>query len=898
MAHLNRTLPLNDLRDRFWAARLASMYSMRPTSSAGQRRRRSTASADDGPGCVVAARLVGATALFLAAGNPLGTAASADQLVLPQAIEQEQSSEVSYRFETPQTGRGFLDFTWSDTAGRVVQRRRIPLDLTDAAAVSFPLDTRRAITMKNRLMAHLSFDATEKRGGTSHRENDETRSFIVSPADHPWSDFQIIMWQQQTHAGYAALKGLGVTAGMVHPGGSSTTTTESINPLLDNDMRWYIENIATDFYSPYHRWSGDRPKNWKFLEVKKRYRDNPLDPAAFVREPSLSDGKWLAKIRDRLMRVVSTQHPYRPLFYNLGDEAGVADLAAFWDFDFSEYSLAAMRDWLKERYGSLTALNQEWGTEFGQWEQVKPMTTQEAMQRSDQNFAAWADFKEWMDVAFARAIESGTKAIHEADPEAVAGIEGAQIPGWGGYDYSRLATTVDAMELYDHGGNVEMVRALNPRLIMLLTSGGGGASEEHRVWREALRGIRGLILWDENNEFVSDDGKIGKLGQEGTPYFVELRSGLGALLINSHRRTDPIAMLYSPASMRVQWLLDRRAAGEDWSSRDASSEYQDDAIRMATRNFARLIEHTGLQYRYLSSEEVRHGGLAGGDYRILMLPHTVALSSIEAREISDFVEHGGAVVADGEPGIFDEHGRRVADPLLSRVFAGPPTLTETSFTFGKGKAVYTSFRDEAGGAGGHALGEILEAAGVRPRFPVVRTDGAPARDVETYIFENGGVTVIALLRDFVPSADLSSREAVVMTLPQPLNAYDIQTEQHLGNTDRLTVELGPVKPILLALSPRPLALPSISGPSSTRLGSNVEFQIRTDSPAAVDVVHLDVIDPAGNTVAYYSDNLLVPQGGVSKLLPLAFNDLPGVWSIRARDLLGGGSEVAKLQVEP
>jgi len=114
----------------------------------------------------------------------------------------------------------------------------------------------------------------------------------------------------------------------------------------------------------------------------------------------------------------------------------------------------------------------------------------------------------------------------------------------------------------------------------------------------------------------------------------------------------------------------------------------------------------------------------------------------------------------------------------------------------------------------------------------------------------------------------------------------------------LTVELGPVKPMLLALSGRSLAAPFISGPSNTRLGSNVEFQIQTNSPAAVDVVHLDVIDPAGNIVAHYSGNVLVPQGGVSKLLPLAFNDQPGVWSIRVRDLLGGGSEVAKLQVDP
>jgi hypothetical protein len=87
-----------------------------------------------------------------------------------------------------------------------------------------------------------------------------------------------------------------------------------------------------------------------------------------------------------------------------------------------------------------------------------------------------------------------TETIHQADPQAVASTEGAQIPGSSGYDYSRLAADVDAMELYDFGDNVEIVRSFNPRLITLLTS---GAFEEHRVRRDALRGIRGLILWDK-----------------------------------------------------------------------------------------------------------------------------------------------------------------------------------------------------------------------------------------------------------------------------------------------------------------------------------------------------------------------------------------------------------------
>ena len=74
--------------------------------------------------------------------------------------------------------------------------------------------------------------------------------------------------------------------------------------------------------------------------------------------------------------------------------------------------------------------------------------------------------------------------------------------------------------------------------------------------------------------------------------------------------------------------------------------------------------------------------------------------------------------------------------------------------------------------------------------------------------------------------------------------------------------------------------------------------IRSEAPAAVDVVHLDAFDPEGNRVGYYSGNLLVTHSGASRLLPFAFNDQPGVWTIRVRDLHSGVTEVAKPQVEP
>jgi hypothetical protein len=69
------------------------------------------------------------------------------------------------------------------------------------------------------------------------------------------------------------------------------------------------------------------------------------------------------------------------------------------------------------------------------------------------------------------------QAIHAAEPEVSSAIEGGKIPGWVRYHYSRLAGSVDAMELYDLGDNVEIVRSLNPGLIMLLTSEDAGHSK-------------------------------------------------------------------------------------------------------------------------------------------------------------------------------------------------------------------------------------------------------------------------------------------------------------------------------------------------------------------------------------------------------------------------------------
>ncbi|HVC59978.1 MAG TPA: beta-galactosidase [Acetobacteraceae bacterium] len=587
----------------------------------------------------------------------------------------------------------------------------------------------------------------------------------ASPAQAAaWRHYQIIEWQLRDPAQLATLKRIGVTAAAViaDRDGTGTPLPVQTAPLLRAGLRWYIENAATDFYSAYHRWTPGKPVNWRFVELQKRYRANPDDLSALVRDPSLSDPAWQAHIDARLTAIVRQESRYHPLYYNLGDETGIADLSAFWDFDLSPASLAGMRAWLHRQYGTLDALNAEWGTHFATWNAVQPETTIQAMRRTDGNFAAWADFKAWMDVAFATALRRGTDAVHAADPHAFAAIEGAQIPGWGGYDYTRLAHAVDLMEVYDDGENLPILRSLNPRLIALTTSFGARPEDIYQVWRELLRGTRGLVLWDDNNSIVHPDGTLGVRGEAYAKLFAELHR-IAPSLLAATPHTDPIAILYSPASFRTQWMLDQQPKGDAWIERGAETELEDDAFRIAMRGYAASLSQFGLHPRYVSAAV-----LPGLRDKALILPDTLALSPADARAIAAFAARGGLVIADRPPGLYDAHSRRLPRPALAPGIARLVAPGDRS-----------------------TLATVLARSGIVAPFRL----SAPRDDVDLYVFGRGDRTIVAVQR----SKPMATEEDVVLTLPRSMMVTDLRLGTPLGRARKLTLKLSGVAPAVLVL---------------------------------------------------------------------------------------------------
>jgi hypothetical protein len=707
-----------------------------------------------------------------------------------------------------------------------------------------------------------------------------------------WSDYQIIMWQPQTAPGYRSLKSVGFTAAALisNRAAPQAFARKNVVSLRRSKMPWYVENIATDFYSSYHRWFPDRPVNWRFVEIEKLYRQNPSDPAAFIRDPSLSDPAWLAKIRDRIREIVVSHRRYQPLFYNLGDEAGIADLNAFWDFDFSPSSLAAMREWLMSQYGTLGALNAEWDSRFLGWDDVVPPTTAKAMRRTDNNFAAWADGKEWMDVAFARAITVGRDAVHAADPTALAGLEGAQKPGWGGYNYVELSHAVDVMEI--GLATVNLAHQLNPRLHLLTTSFGDGPADIHRIWRALLAGACGVIIWDKNRQFVDDDGRLGDRGRRAAPYFEDFRRGIGALLINSQEAASPVAILYSPASQRIQWLLDWKDKGDAWLERGADAEDRDDGtVRATMYAYERSLEQLGLAPRYLSSEMIKKGALRGASYKLLVLPHSIALSDSEVKATEDFAAHGGIVIADTMPGLYEEHGRKLAAPGLAALFRSgraievkpgwPPVNNDAD------PPISLAGDDVA------RLGAILARFGISPGIRVRDDRHKLPTDIAIHNYHNGRVNLIVLQRDFPATA-----EQISVQLPHRAYIYDVGAGSFLGHKRYLRLPLDPAVPTILTLSPMPLSRPSLTVPRSAHLGKKVRLVLRLTGPSehAVHVLHLTVSDPAGQTISDLPSNVIMCHREKVVHLPLPHTAPAGTWAIAAVDVMSGKRTQATFKV--
>jgi hypothetical protein len=624
-----------------------------------------------------------------------------------------------------------------------------------------------------------------------------------------WDRYQAFMWStgapRDAAAWYARLKELGFTGEELGRGGDP-------EPLRRAGMTYYVENLVSELAHLHDRRA--------LYDADFKGYTETRDPKYLVRKPCFDDPAFWVGQEKTLPELVRRYLGKEPLLYDLRDELSIGSFASPMDYCFCPHTLAAFREWLKGRYRSLAALNREWETEFGSWDGVRPFTTYEIKARErealaagkPENYAPWADHREYMDLSFARTLGRMREIIRRVDPTTPVGIEGTQMPSaWGGYDLWRLSQAIDWVEPYDIASSREIFRSFLPAKAPILATVFGNDFRHLRaeLWRMLLHGDRGCIVWDdEQSRCIAKDQPgmpVTARGQGLAPVLKEIRAA-APWFIGKERIENGIAIHYSQPSIRAHWMFDSREDGDTWPRRFSSYEASNSKYARVRDSFVRVVEDLGFQYRFLSSEQIERGELAAPRFKVLLLPESVAMSKQECDRIRAFVRAGGTVVGDGMTAAMDEHCRRLPAGQLDDLFrAGERAVRLTLDMHGYG-------RDRLKPPGGEQVREtfsgLLTAAGVRPVVRVLGEDGKPAPCVEVWRYRIDGGEQVAIMRN--PEASASSlgpvgyagNEAIEtpirvrIALAGVAQVRDVRADKDLGRRGTVEAELSPWSPLV------------------------------------------------------------------------------------------------------
>lgn len=614
--------------------------------------------------------------------------------------------------------------------------------------------------------------------------------------------------------------------------------------------------------------------------------------------------------------------------YSLGDEIAVRGSC------LSPSCLAAYRQYLREQYEDIPALNASWGTQYASFDEVqlsKPDDNNEAEALRAGNFPRWYDRQAFQSYNFCKLCERFGKGFRSLDPESLCGFEGAgtfrdgddldgfvRSNGW----WSPYPGTAD-----------EVLRSIAPRNFprsnwMGYTKDADTLLEKY--WRMVTLGCDAVWWW--RWEVI---GRFhGWLAPNFDPYPANqellkdtqiVRDGLGELLVQSEAAADGLGLLYSQPSAY--------AAKVQTASSFAGYENDHLALQNALRDL-------GYNFTYFTDRQLRLGEAKLNHFRLIFLPLTQALSAREAALLRQYVQDGGTLVADVRPAIYDGHVKPLAAGQLDEVFgiqrtgtgeaqladgrlgelvlpkvrvdagitattaqaAGSAGATPLWLTnrFGKGTAVLLNLAlatypalgsPQTPEAAAQALRDLITGAGPQPGLALTNPAGQRLRNVEITRWRNGPVQIVSLFRHS------GEPEQAVVRLPRALYAYDLKNHRDLGKQQSFPVTITPYRAMFFALSPAPLEPVTLTTPASATRGSVPRVQLTSGLPQGQQAVKVTVKLPDGTPADWVEAVALVDRAGASVDLPVAFNDPVGNWTVAVTDLYTGKTNSARLSVK-
>jgi len=704
------------------------------------------------------------------------------------------------------------------------------------------------------------------------------------------------------------------------------------------------------------------PYATRFIDTKTDWYPHPSIPSRdkddHVRAPCLTDPEYLAKEDKKLTDYAKKAGAFSSIEYSMGDECHF--VAGHSELCFSPTCVAAFHTFLAAEFGTVEAMNKEYGSTYASFDQVQPVTLSDV--RKDAKLGPlWVDFRRHMESNWVNIYQWSTDVIRKVQPTAKVGYEGSntEINSFGAADFYKLMKVLRVNGTYD-GAFVPYAVMNFAQPGTLLGLGWYGGYNESRcaeyqryiAWRHLFRGANSYWVWTVDpgsGSTTAPDLTLYDFFKANIKEVNEIQRGCGKLLMNAKRDDDGIAVLYSPSSVHTSTMTPDLPQMEK-----------------ALNSLAPLLEDTGNQFRVVSYAQVENGVLGKGDIRVLILPYVQAMSPKEAQEILAFVTNGGAVIADLRPAVADQHGKPGDKGMLDDLFgvtqtcaapkveenpiaiqdaafgqSFPKTVADVTLTVttgqakatagaapalivnshGKGKAILLNFSlSPYVGARGEwnqsvvstseddvkiriFFKAVLASVGVEEKLAIAPTP----LGLRSYRFRQGALEYLGLLQELPESSRAYTTgegkplvsTPLTVTLRRKYYVYDVRTGKYVGHTDKIETPVTPAEGKLFALLPYKLKNLGIEAPKKIRSGETLAFEVTlkgVDKPGT-HILHAALISPQGQEFRYYTDNVVAEGGKAKGSFPLALNDAPGKWTLRIRDVATGADEDKTFTVE-
>lgn len=247
-------------------------------------------------------------------------------------------------------------------------------------------------------------------------------------------------------------------------------------------------------------------------------------------------------------------------------------------------------------------------------------------------------------------------------------------------------------------------------------------------------------------------------------------------------------------------------------------------------------------------------------------------------------------------------------------------------TVGKGRAVllnfapHSSFRvrgDTRGLAGTATLDEmphdaavfflgLFHAAGVERAFNFTqyKKEKVPYfANVKVRRWRNGDYQIVGFFRQtdtqmrrasFIPDCEKwpvspQRKESGRPYPPRPW-VYDIKNGLTVGQATWFTTEITPGSPSLYALLPGPLPPIAATAPRQARRGSPIRMTLAVPAARGLHCIKLRARTPEGQPAKCWDQSVLVGKEPREVVLPAAWNDPAGNWTIKVTDLFSAETE--------